>query len=146
MQPLRGVLAGILLFATVPAYGIEFRSIAEPAVVLFDAPSKQSTKLFILSKDYPVEVIITSEGWVRIRDDTGAFGWVEAKSLSARRTVMVKSQAVDARDRPIESAPVVFKAAPGVILEYLGLTGGWAQVRHRDGATGYVLLAQLWGV
>ena len=142
----RTAWAAAALSAAIPAHGIEFRSIALPAAVLFDAPSKQSRKVFILSRDYPVEVIITNDDWVRIRDETGTFAWVEAKSLSNRRTVMVKSQTVEARERPVADAPVVFKAEQGVILEYLGVTGGWAHVRHRDGATGYVALGHLWGV
>ena len=146
MRRLCTVLAAALAVAAAPAYCIEFRTIAEAAVVLYDAPTRQSSKVFILSKDYPVEVIIVSEGWVRVRDDTGAFAWVEARSLSSRRTVMVKSQVVDARDRPDGAAAVVFRADPGVILDYLGVSGGWAHVRHRDGATGYVALGQLWGV
>ena len=128
------------------APGLEFRSVAEPAVVLHDAPSKDSPKLFVLSRDYPVEVIISVEGWVRVRDDTGAFGWVEAKSLSTRRTVMVRAQSAQARQSPDDNAPVVFKAEQGVVLEFQGLAGGWAQVRHRDGASGYLKLSELWGI
>jgi SH3-like domain-containing protein len=128
------------------ALALEFRSVAEPAVVLYDAPSKDSTKLFVLSRDYPVEVIISTEGWVRVRDDTGAFGWVEAKSLSTRRTVMVRAQSAQAHQSPDDKSSVVFKAEPGLILEFQGLAGGWAQVRHRDGASGYLKLSELWGV
>jgi len=139
--------AALLLAAwAAPAAALEFRSVAEPAVVLYDLPSKTSTRLFVLSRDYPVEVIIATEGWVRVRDDTGAFGWVEAKSLSSRRTVMVKAQSAEIRQAPDDKAPVVFKAEQGLVLEFQGLAGGWAQVRHRDGASGYLKLPQLWGV
>jgi SH3-like domain-containing protein len=137
-----------LLFAawSLPATALEFRSVAEPAVVLYDSPSKNSTKLFVLSRDYPVEVIIAFEGWVRVRDDTGAFGWVEAKSLSNRRTVLVKAQSAEVRQAPDDKAPLAFKAEQGLVLEFRGLAGGWAQVRHRDGASGYLKLSQLWGI
>lgn len=128
------------------ANGLDFRSVDEPAVVLYDAPSKQGSKLFILSKGYPVEIVIATEGWVRVRDESGAFGWVEAKSLSDRRTVMVKVDSVEARSAPGETAAVVFKAVRGVTLEFLGYTGGWAQVRHREGAVGFVKPGDLWGL
>lgn len=133
---------------SVPAtsWAIEYRSVSEPAAVLHDGPSKDSAKLFVLTRDYPVEIIIVTEGWVRVRDDTGAFGWVEAKSLSNRRTVLVKSQTADARQSPNENSPVVFKAEAGLVLELQAISGGWAQVRHRDGASGYLRLSQLWGV
>ncbi len=146
-ESMRTAYAAFLLAVwCVPALAIEFRSVAEPAVVLYDAPSKDSTKLLVLSRDYPVEVIITTEGWVRVRDDAGTFGWVEAKSLSSRRTVMVKAQSAEARQSPDEKAPVVFKAEQGLVLEFRGLAGGWAQVRHRDGVSGYLRLSQLWGI
>jgi SH3-like domain-containing protein len=142
IQPLL-LVAGLVCGA---AHALDFRSVAEPAVVLYDAPSKQGTKLFILSRDYPVEVVIATEGWVRVRDETGAFGWVEAKSLSERRTVMVKTETLEVRGAPSETAPVVFKAERGVTLEFVRYAGGWAEVRHREGSTGFVKPAELWGL
>ncbi|HZP93358.1 MAG TPA: SH3 domain-containing protein [Burkholderiales bacterium] len=146
-MPAARLLACLLLagFAA-GADAIEFRSVSDAAAVLYDEPSKEGNKLYILSRDYPVEVIITSEGWVRVRDDTGAFGWVEAKSLSTRRTVVVKVPSAEAHESPGDAAPVVFKAQQGVVLEFLGINEGWAKVRHRDGAAGYLKLRDLWGV
>jgi SH3-like domain-containing protein len=130
----------------VQAQALQYRSVAEPVVILYDAPSREANRLFVLSRDYPVEVIISSGDWVRVRDDTGAFGWVESKSLSERRMVMVRVPVAEARQRPDESSQIAFRAEQGVVLEFNGFSGGWAQVRHRDGATGYVRLGQLWGV
>jgi SH3-like domain-containing protein len=139
--------AAILLAASAShALALDFRSVAEPAAVLYDSPTKDSARLFVLARDYPVEVIISTDGWVRVRDDTGAFGWIEAKSLSNRRTVMVKAQSAQARQGPDEKAAVVFKAEQGLVLEFQGLAGGWARVRHRDGASGYLRLSELWGI
>jgi SH3-like domain-containing protein len=138
--------AGVLTLVSGAAVALDFMSVADPAVVMYDGPSKDSPKLFVLSRDYPVEVVITApDGWVRVRDDSGAFGWVEARSLSNRRTVLVKA-ASEARQAPNDKAPVAFKADPGLILEFQGLNSGWAQVRHRDGASGYLKLSQLWGL
>lgn len=145
--PVARLLATLLCAGFAAAAGaIEFRSVSDPAAVFYDQPSKEGNKLYILSHDYPVEVIIAGEGWVRVRDDTGAFGWVEAKSLSDRRTVVVKVPAAEAHESPGDAAPVVFKAQQGVVLEFLGINEGWAKVRHRDGATGYLKLRDLWGV
>jgi SH3-like domain-containing protein len=138
--------AALATLAPWNALAIEYRSVSEPAAVLHDGPSKDSAKLFVLSRDYPVEIIIATEAWVRVRDDTGAFGWIEAKSLSNRRTVLVKAQSAEVRQAPNENAAVVFKAEAGLVLELQGVTGGWAQVRHRDGASGFLKLSQLWGV
>jgi SH3-like domain-containing protein len=59
---------------------------------------------------------------------------------------MVKAQSAQARQGPDEKAAVVFKAEQGLVLEFQGLAGGWARVRHRDGASGYLRLSELWGI
>ena len=136
-------LAGLI---PVGACAIEFRSIAATTAILYDAPSTQSEKRLILSAGYPVEVIIEADGWVRVRDDDGAFGWIEAAGLDARRTVMVVASQAEARDAPAGSASLVFRAERGVPLDFLGLSGGWAKVRHRSGRIAFIPLAELWGV
>ncbi len=144
---LRQVFLGLTLCCAGVALALDFRSVAEPAVIAYEAPAKDARKLFILSRDYPVEVVIsTNDGWVRVRDDTGAFGWVEARSLTDRRTVMVKSQTIDVHAAPNESAAVAFRAEQGVTLEFLGYSAGWANVKHRSGTTGFVRPGDLWGL
>ncbi|UCH48397.1 MAG: SH3 domain-containing protein [Betaproteobacteria bacterium] len=137
--------AGVLFFCAV-AQAIEFKSVADEIAVLYDAPSKQSTKRLILTRGYPVEVIITSGNWVRVRDDVGTFAWIEVERLGAKRTVMVSEAVAEARDSPGGSAPVVFKAEKGVVLDFLEVSGGWAKVRHRSGIVGFIRLRDLWGV
>jgi SH3-like domain-containing protein len=128
------------------AYAIEFRSVADEITVLYDAPSVQSGKQLILTRGYPVEVIIATDGWVRVRDQTGTFGWIESARLDAKRTVMVSGAVAEAREAPDDAAAVVFRAEKGVFLEYLDVSGGWAKVRHRSGITAFIRLADLWGV
>ncbi|KPK31755.1 MAG: hypothetical protein AMJ66_07935 [Betaproteobacteria bacterium SG8_40] len=128
------------------AHAIEFRSVTDEIAVLYEAPSSQSRKQLILTRGYPVEVIIESEGWVRVRDDAGTFGWIEASRLDTKRTVMVSRGVTQARREPNESAAVVFRARQGVLLDFLDVAGGWARVRHRSGIVAYVRLTDLWGV
>ena len=66
--------------------------------------------------------------------------------LGAKRTVMVSEAATAARDSPQDSASVVFTAEKGVVLDFLGVSGGWAKVRHRSGVIGFIRLRDLWGV
>lgn len=143
------LLLGVLLLcgaqAATPAQPIEFRCVGEPAAVLYDGPSARSPKLYVVNRGYPLEVIVTVEGWVKVRDATGAFGWVEAKQLTDKRSVMVKVALADIRAKPDESAPVAFQAQQNVLLELVGVSGGWVQVRHRDGGTGYIRAQQVWG-
>ncbi len=141
---LAAVLAGLLVSADAAA--LEFRSITEPAAILYDAPSTKAQKLFVLSRGYPVEVVVKVEGWTKVRDDTGEFAWIENHRLSERRTVMVKVAGAEARQAANENSPVVFTAEKNVFLELVDMAAGWAKVRHHDGATGFIKVSQLWGL
>ncbi|HKB83197.1 MAG TPA: SH3 domain-containing protein [Burkholderiales bacterium] len=138
------VLAG--LFVSANSAALEFRSVGEPAAILYDAPSTKAQKLFVLSHGYPVEVVVKLEGWTKVRDDTGEFAWIENKGLSERRTVMVKGASAEARQAANENSPVAFTAEKNVFLELVGMAAGWAKVRHNDGAIGFVKVSQLWGL
>ena len=135
-----------LALLAAPAPALEFRSVGEQPAVLYDAPSARSNKLFVVNRGYPLEVIVTVEGWVKVRDANGAFAWIEAKNLTDKRTVMVKAPVADVRAKPEDSAPVAFQAQQNVLLEVVGVSGGWIQVRHRDGGTGFIKAQQVWGV
>lgn len=125
----------------------EFRSVAENAVVLYDAPSLKAQKLYLLERDYPLEVVVALENWIKVRDASGELAWVEKKSLSDKRNVMANVPLADVRQAPNDSAPLVFQAEKSVILELAEFSDpGWIKVRHRDGQTGYVRTNQVWGV
>jgi len=143
---MRAAAALAFACACAGAAAAEFRTVAEPAAVLYDAPSRAAKALYVVSRHYPLEVVVTLDAWVKVRDHTGALSWVERKSLSERRMVVVTAPAAEVRERPQDTAPVVFGAAQSVALELLeALPGGWLRVRHADGASGYVRAALVWG-
>jgi SH3-like domain-containing protein len=146
MRVARAAIA--LAVAAAPlAAGAEFRSIGEAAAVLYDAPSTRATKLYVASRNLPVEVISTDGAWVKVRDPLGALSWVERKALGDRRTVIVTAPVADVRQRAEDGAPLVFQAQQNVVLDLVepGATG-WARVRHADGASGFVRIGQVWGL
>ena len=124
----------------------DFRSVAENAAVLYDGPSREAKALFVVSRHYPLEVIVNLEAWVKVRDHTGALSWIERKLLTDRRMVVVVAPSAEARQSPEEGAPLAFVAAQNVALELLGVApGGWLRVRHADGANGYLRANLVWG-
>jgi SH3-like domain-containing protein len=142
-------LVASLLFA-MDAMGAEFHSTSETAV-LYDAPSVRAKRLFVIGREVPVEVIVSVEGWYKIRDASGSVAWMEKKAIADRRMVVVRAPAADIVATPEANAAVVFKAEQNVLLEladasYASSTPGWAKVRHRDGQTGYVRISQVWGL
>jgi hypothetical protein len=66
----------------------------------------------------------------------------------------VRVPLAEVRASPDESAPVVFRAEQNVLLELAETATsaattsmpGWVKVRHRDGQTGYVRIAQVFGL
>ena len=123
----------------------DFRSVAESAAVLYDAPSAKSKKLYVVSQGYPVEVVVVVEGWTKVRDASGDLTWIESKHLAEKRTVLVKAPVAQVRESADDNAPVVFQAQQHVLLELLEVAGGWLRVRHRDGQAGFVRVALVWG-
>ena len=124
----------------------DFRSVQDNAAVLYDAPSRAAKPLFVVQRNYPLEVIVNLEGWVKVRDHLGMLTWIERKSLGEKRTLLVTATAAEARVRPEDAAPLAFSAAQNVALEFVEVVpGGWLRVRHPDGATGYMRATQVWG-
>jgi len=121
--------------------------------VLYDAPSARAKPLYVYGRDVPVEPLVDVEGWTKIRDASGTIGWMQSKSLSERRMLVVRAPAADVRAAADESAPIVFRADRDVLLELAEpaaspaatATPGWVRVRHRDGQAGYVRLSQVFG-
>jgi len=134
------------VFAAVPAAAAEFRSVASSAAVLYDAPSAKAKKLYVVNHGYPVEVVVVVEGWSKVRDITGEMTWIESKQLSDKRVVMVRQPLAQVRDAADDNAPVAFQVQQNVLLELLEVAGGgWLRVRHRDGQSGFIRVAQVWG-
>lgn len=139
-------LALLLLAVSSLAGAAEFRSVQESAAVLYDAPSRAATPVFVVQRHYPLEVIVNLEAWVKVRDHAGALSWIEKKALGDKRMVLVTGPAAEVRLRPEDGAPAAFVAAQHVALELLEVApNGWLRVRHADGAAGFVRAAQVWG-
>jgi len=128
------------------AFAIEYRTV-DAATVLYDAPSQRGSKLFVIKRDTPVELVVSLEGWAKVRDAEGGLAWIEKKYLAERRSVIVTGSRAEIRQKADESAPLIFEAEKNVALDYLETApGGWVKIHHRDGQTGFVRANQIWGL
>ncbi len=144
---MRTLAVSVLLTLAWSAAAGEFRSIAENGTPMYDAPSVRAKKLFVASRHYPVEVVINIDSWVKVRDQAGDLSWVEKKTLSDKRTVIVTAAVADVRQTANDQAALVFQAQQGVALDVAEPpAGGWIRVRHADGQTGYIKINQVWGI
>ena len=75
------------------AHAADYRVTAEQPTVLYDGPSAKAKPLFLYGRDVPVELIVTVEGWAKVRDAGGTIGWIDRKGLSDKRMVVVRDAA-----------------------------------------------------
>lgn len=144
----QGLLVAALsgLVAGGPALALEYRSVATPAI-LYDAPSEQGKKLYVIARQTPVETVVTLDKWVKVRDMGGSLTWIERSRLSDHRTLQISAARATARQRPEEAAPAVFDLAKDVIVDLAEPpSAGWVKVRHRDGLIGYLRVTDVWGL
>ena len=125
---------------------LEYLSMADNAVIMYNAPSLKADKLFVASRHLPVEAIVKVEGWVKVRDSSGTLAWVEQKAVSDKRFVIVIELQAEVYQAADANSTLAFQAQKNVILEWLEPSiNGWIKVRHRDGLSGYVKITQVWG-
>ncbi|HEX6736403.1 MAG TPA: SH3 domain-containing protein [Azonexus sp.] len=145
---LRRLLPALLLagLAGSAAAG-EFRTVDVPAAILYDTPSQKGRKLYLIKAQTPVEIVVRLEGWAKVRDAEGSLAWIEAAHLAERRNLVVIAARAEIRQADHADAPIVAELDKWVAVELLGPAApGWAKVKHRDGATGFVRSTQVWGL
>ena len=143
----RAVVAFTLISAASAALALDFRSVTVPAAILYDSPSQKGKKLYLIKSQTPVEIVVRLEGWFKVRDAEGTLAWVEARNLAERRTLVVTAPRAEIREADKTDAPVVATLDKWVVVEFVeSASPGWAKVRHRDGASGFVRSTQVWGL
>ena len=149
-HPVALLLLACSLGAIAGSAHADFRQTADNATIGYEGPSGKATRQVLYSRGTPVEVVVSIEGWVKVRDVTGALIWLERKALAERSNVQVKATVADVQAAPDAASPVVFRAEQGVLLQLVmpqpPNAGAWAQVRHRDGQVGYVRLEAVFGL
>jgi SH3-like domain-containing protein len=151
MRVLRSFFVGIAALISLAAVADEFKQTNDAATVGYEGPSTRATKQFIYSRNTPLEVLVQIEGWYKVRDSQGALVWIERKALTERSYVQVKPTApADIFVGPDNNAAIAFRADSGVLLALVAppspATGAFAQVRHRDGQSGFVRVDALFGL
>lgn len=136
------------LFFAIQVQALEFRSVAANKAVLYDAPSTEAKKLYLIGSGYPVEVIVNLGEWIKIRDHFGSLSWVQAKQLTNKRTALIISDKVELKQAEDETSALLATFEKDVVVEVVSTIAknGWVKVKHRDGLTGFVRSTALWGL
>ena len=142
-------VAAVLVAMLLPnlAAALEYRAVAVPKAILYDAPSAQGKKLYVIGQGYPVEVIVNLGDWIKVRDNQGGLSWIDAKQLTNARTLLVVQAQSELRQSADASSTLLGRLEKDVVLDYLEpAKNGWVKVKHKDGLTGYVPSSSVWGL
>jgi len=141
-------IAGLLLALPYAASALEYRSTGRTAL-LYDAPSTTAAKVAIAGSGLPLEVVVDTGAWVKVRDHSGRLSWIEKSALGGAKNVMVKAEASVIRQQPRADADVAFRAVRGVLLQVSvdadADAHGWLPVKHVGGLAGWVPAHEVWG-
>lgn len=142
-----GIACGALIsVASGAALALDYRAVSSNAI-LYDAPTTKGVKHWIILRGTPVEVVLVQDKWTKVRDSNGSMAWIESSLLAPARTVLVRVDRADIRAEANDKAAVVFTAEKNVVLDLLQASPpGWVKVKHRDGQTGFIKAAQVWGL
>ena len=143
------LIAATFIVALAPAIcaAADFRSVGPQPAIFYDAPSHKAPKLYVAPQGMPVEVVLRYREWVKVRDFYGDAAWTEATKLVPRRSVVVRFDGVGVHAGDDGSTQLLMVADKGVVLELVDREiSTWVKVRHKDGITGYVKAAELWGI
>jgi SH3-like domain-containing protein len=128
------------------AHAAEFRSVGASPVVAYNAPSEKARKVYIAPRGMPVEIILTQNGWSKVRDAVGDLFWLEAKGLVAKRTVIVIASSARLHASANDASPLVATVDKGVLLDLAAPpASGWVKLKHRDGLIGFAKIGEVWG-
>jgi SH3-like domain-containing protein len=92
----------------------------------------------------PLEIVAEFDNWRKIKDFEGAEGWISARLLSGRRTIMIQGAVRDIRRRADNRARVLLRAEPGVIGSLLECQDSWCRVEI-EGQRGWLQRDDFWG-
>ena len=95
-------------------------------------------------KDLPVKVVARHENWRKVEDPDGTQGWMAARLLSRTRTAIVTGDIRPMRTSADASAPVAYRAEPGVVGRITNCKDGWCMFDVK-GRRGWIQADHIWG-
>lgn len=122
---------------------------ASQANVRYGPGTDYDIKWIFTRRRLPVEVIAEFGNWRRIRDWSGASGWMHHTLLSSRRMAVVSpwrdASLITLRSQIEQASTPLARLQSKVIVQVAACDGKWCRVSVR-GLEGYVRQVRLWGV
>lgn len=140
-----GLTIAAVLCAAPASASAEIRSVTVTSANFRAGPSTDDPVIFTADRHFPVEIVESAAGWVRIRDFEGEEAWVLAALLGEAPTVVVNDDVVNVRDKPELESTVVHTAERGAVFRVIRRHGPWVRVADDLGEIGWVHEKLLWG-
>ena len=122
-----------------------FVSVDRDKVNVRFGPGKQYPINWVFTqRGIPLEIIAEFDNWRKIKDYEGAEGWISARLLSGRRTIMIQGAVRDLRRTADNQARVLLRAEPGVIGTLLECRDSWCRVEIEN-QRGWLQRGEFWG-
>lgn len=97
-----------------------------------------------VKKGLPVEIVREYGIWRQVRDPDGVTGWMNKQLLSGERSGIVTGGVRTLYVSPDLQSRIAWRIEPGTIVQLTLCEGAWCRVQ-KDGKSGYILRAQIWG-
>lgn len=121
-------------------------SIANDLVNMRTGPGKKYSVVWELGKGYPLKVLQTKGGWIKVTDYENDTGWIYKKLVNRSPHLIVKKKIVNIRSGPGTKYKIIRKAQSGVVFRTLERKNGWVKVKHEEeNVVGWVMRSLLWG-
>ena len=127
----------------------DFMSVNADQAFLHEAPSDSTKKSFIITKGYPLEVIVSLKEWKKVKDHEGLINWIKTSDLSSKRTVLNLKDNNLIYLEPSSASPMLAKVNENVTLELLDekKIDDWVKVYSKVGdIEGFIKATDLWGI
>ncbi len=102
-------------------------------------------KWVFVRRHLPVEITAEFETWRKVRDSSGAEGWVHRAMLISRRNVVVVDKQTTLRRRPKDDSPAIARLNPGMVARVEECSAIWCNVTIQ-GYDGWLRRAGVWGL
>ena len=142
-------LAILLLFAFIqPVFSAEFIAVKTKKSILYEGPSESTSKEFIVTQSYPLQVLVKLKDWIKVRDHEGKISWIKAKDITRDRTVLTLKNNVILFYKPSYSSVKLADISINVALRLVSPlnTDGWIEVKTlSQNIEGFIRVQDVWG-
>ena len=142
-------LAILLLFAFIkPVFSAEFIAVKTKKSILYEGPSESTSKEFIVTQSYPLQVLVKLKDGIKVRDHEGKISWIKAKDITRDRTVLTLKNNVILFYKPSYSSVKLADISVNVALRLVSPlnTDGWIEVKTlSQNIEGFIRVQDVWG-